>query len=289
MKKSYGYTWNLKDEERGRNHANTIPTNHTLLQNPEVVGFLSNYMAHPDNDMSMGLYELGRIYPLTAEPGEEYNYGWTPQRFADLINKYKQMLKKNSEYTNAKNKAMADRDRAYSAAAKKQVVQAGMQNIGRGKYLRHSYLGGINMRKAYPNELTHGTTVRINSPKDAANMRARQTANRSDYNHFRGLIEKAINSGLLNAGQISVLKSSPQALMKFAQQQRQSIKTKSNAFDDNYRHEMHMNEVRGNVNAARTMGTNRAQYKAAAGKSLGLTDAEWAAIEHYAKVNGFTY
>ena len=142
-------------------------------------------------------------------------------------------------------------------------------------------------RRPYPNELAHGTTVRINSPKDAANLRAKQNMSREEYNHFRGLIEKAMANA--NAGQIGVLKSSPQALIKFAQQQRQSIKAKSNAFDDNYRHEMHMNEVRGNVNAARTMGTNRAQYKAAAGKSLGLTDAEWAAIEHYAKVNGFTY
>ena len=144
-------------------------------------------------------------------------------------------------------------------------------------------------RKPYPNELTHGTTVRINSPKDVANMNAKQATNRSEYNHFRGLIEKAINSGLLNAGQISVLKSSPQAIVKFAQQQRQSIHNKSNAFSDNYKYEMYKNKLRGDVNAARTMGNNKEQYKAAAGKAAGLTDQEWAAIEHYAKVNGFTY
>lgn len=144
-------------------------------------------------------------------------------------------------------------------------------------------------RKPYPNELTHGTTVRINSPKDVANMKARQATNRNDYNHFKGLIEKAINSGLLNAGQISVLKSSPQAIVKFAQQQRQSIHNKSNAFSDNYRHEMHMNAVRGNTDVGGTKGHNKEAYRAAAGKSAGLTDQEWAAIEHYAKLYGFTY
>lgn len=142
-------------------------------------------------------------------------------------------------------------------------------------------------RKPYPNELVHGTTVRVNSPKDYAAMKRLNDTNNSDYNYFKGLLNKAI-ANADNAGQVSVLRSNPQALIKFAQQQRQTIHNKRSAFGDNYKRDLYRADIRGNKEEAARLGKNKATYEANAGKKLGLTDEEWAFIESHARSKGWT-
>lgn len=131
----------------------TFDTN-PYLSDPIVIGVLRSVISG-EMTSDAAVSKLNGLLTIPELPG---NQQWTVARLAMLVDKYKNLLRKDEQYNSAKNKAMVERDRAYAAAAKKQVVQAGIQNIGRGKYLRHAYSGGINMRKAYPNEIFHSSS-----------------------------------------------------------------------------------------------------------------------------------
>lgn len=131
----------------------TFDTN-PYLSDPIVIGVLRSVISG-EMSSDAAVSKLNGLRTIPELPGDQQ---WTVARLAMLVDKYKNLLRKDEQYNAAKNKAMVERDRAYAAAAKKQVVQAGMQNIGKGKYLRHSYSGVSNIRKAYPNEIFHSSS-----------------------------------------------------------------------------------------------------------------------------------